>query len=107
MARKCVHRGDGLMKALLAAAAALAIVSGPVMAQNLTKATINIFATDNALSVWVAKDKGLFEKEGLDIEVFNTPSSGVQMQGLADGRFQFAETALDNIIAYQEGQGTA
>jgi ABC-type nitrate/sulfonate/bicarbonate transport system substrate-binding protein len=95
------------MKALLAAAAALAIVSGPVMAQNLTKATINIFATDNALSVWVAKDKGLFEKEGLDIEVFNTPSSGVQMQGLADGRFQFAETALDNIIAYQEGQGTA
>ena len=95
------------MKALLAAAAALGIVSGPVMAQNLTKAVINIFPTDNALSVWLAKDKGLFEKEGLDIEVFNTPSSGVQMQGLADGRFQFAETALDNIVAYQEGQGTA
>ena len=95
------------MKALLAAAAALALVSAPAMAQNLTKATINIFATDNALSVWIAKDKGLFAKEGLDIEIFNTPSSGVQMQGLADGRFQFAETALDNIVAYQEGQGTA
>jgi ABC-type nitrate/sulfonate/bicarbonate transport system substrate-binding protein len=73
----------------------------------MTKATINIFATDNALSVWIAKDKGFFAKEGLDIEIFNTPSSGVQMQGLADGRFQFAETALDNIVAYQEGQGTA
>jgi ABC-type nitrate/sulfonate/bicarbonate transport system substrate-binding protein len=95
------------MKTLLAATTALVLVSVPAMAQNLTKAVINIFPTDNALSVWVAKDKGLFEKEGLDIEVFNTPSSGVQMQGLADGRFQFAETALDNIVAYQEGQGTA
>jgi len=97
------------MTKLLAAAAALALgfANPPAMAQNLTKAVINIFPTDNALSVWIAKDKGLFEKEGLDIEVFNTPSSGVQMQGLADGRFQFAETALDNIIAYQEGQGTA
>jgi ABC-type nitrate/sulfonate/bicarbonate transport system substrate-binding protein len=95
-----------LRTALLGAIAAAALASVPANAQ-MTKATINIFPTDNALSIWIAKDKGLFEKEGLDIAVFNTPSSGVQMQGLADGRFQFAETALDNIIAYQEGQGTA
>jgi ABC-type nitrate/sulfonate/bicarbonate transport system substrate-binding protein len=95
-----------LRTALLGAIAAAALASVPANAQ-MTKATINIFPTDNALSIWIAKDKGLFAKEGLDIAVFNTPSSGVQMQGLADGRFQFAETALDNIIAYQEGQGTA
>lgn len=73
----------------------------------MTKAVINYFATDNALALWIAKDKGFFEKEGLDIDLFATPSSGAQMQGLADGRFQFAETALDNVVAYQEGQGTA
>ncbi len=95
------------MKRLLLAAAAAALASAPAMAQGLTRAVINIFATENALAIWIAKDKGMFEKEGLDIEIFNTPSSGVQMQGLADGRFQFAETALDNIVAYQEGQGTA
>jgi ABC-type nitrate/sulfonate/bicarbonate transport system substrate-binding protein len=29
------------------------------------------------------------------------------MQGLAEGRFDIAMTALDNVIAYQEGQGEA
>ena len=95
-----------LRSALLGLALAAASASGPANAQ-LTKATINIFAVDNALTVWIAKDKDFFAKHGLDLEIFNTPSSGVQMQGLADGRFQFAETAFDNIVAYQEGQGTA
>lgn len=95
-----------LRRIFLGLAVTALLASGAARAQ-MTRATINIFAVDNALTVWIAKDKGLFAREGLDIDIFNTPSSGVQMQGLADGRFQFAETALDNIVAYQEGQGTA
>ena len=34
-----------------------------------------------------------------------TPSSTFQMQGLAEGRFDIAMTAFDNVVAYQEGQG--
>jgi ABC-type nitrate/sulfonate/bicarbonate transport system substrate-binding protein len=36
-----------------------------------------------------------------------TPSSTFQMQGLAEGRFDIAMTAFDNVVAYQEGQGEA
>ena len=36
-----------------------------------------------------------------------TPDSGFQISSLVSGRFQIASTAIDNLIAYQEGQGTA
>ena len=36
-----------------------------------------------------------------------TPSSTFQMQNFAEGRFDIAMTAFDNVVAYQEGQGEA
>jgi hypothetical protein len=36
-----------------------------------------------------------------------TPGSVFQLTGLIEGRFDIAETAVDNVIAYMEGQGEA
>jgi ABC-type nitrate/sulfonate/bicarbonate transport system substrate-binding protein len=58
------------------------------------------------MAIYVAQDKGFFEREGLTVNVTATPNSGFQMGNLINGKFHIASTALDNLIAYQEGQGT-
>lgn len=57
--------------------------------------------------VWVAQDKGMFERNGVRIEVTPTPNSTFQLTGLIEGKFDIAMTAIDNLIAYREGQGEA
>lgn len=57
--------------------------------------------------VWVAQEKGLFAKNGIDVKVTPTPSSVSQLTNLIDGKFDIAMTAIDNLIAYREGQGEA
>lgn len=59
------------------------------------------------LPIWAAERQGFFESNGLRVAVTPTPSSTFQMQGFAEGRFDIAMTAIDNVIAYQEGQGEA
>src|SRR6266446_3011522 len=57
--------------------------------------------------IWVAQEKGLFAKNGLDVKVTPTPSSVFQLTNLIEGKFDIAMTAIDNLIAYREGQGEA
>lgn len=59
------------------------------------------------LPIWAAERQGFFEQHGLRVVLTPTPSSTFQIQGLAEGRFDIAMTAIDNIVAYQEGQGEA
>lgn len=76
------------------------------MAQTQTIEAV-IFAGASATPIYVAQAKGFFAREGIEVKVTPTPNSGFQMSGLINGKFQVASTALDNLIAYQEGQGTA
>ncbi len=55
--------------------------------------------------VWVAQEKGLFAKNGVEVRITPTPSSVFQLTNLIDGKFDIAMTAIDNLIAYREGQG--
>ena len=55
--------------------------------------------------IWVAQEKGLFAKNGLDVKLTPTPSSVFQLTNLIAGKFDIAMTAIDNLIAYREGQG--
>src|SRR2546426_5054329 len=55
--------------------------------------------------IWVAQEKGLFAKNGLDVKLTPTPSSVFQLTNLIEGKFDIAMTAIDNLIAYREGQG--
>lgn len=57
------------------------------------------------LPIFVAQEKGLFEKEGVAVNLTTTPNSAFQAENLAAGKFHIAGTAFDNVVAYQEGQG--
>jgi ABC-type nitrate/sulfonate/bicarbonate transport system substrate-binding protein len=57
--------------------------------------------------IWVAQEKGFFAKHGVAPAITPTPSSAFQLQGLIEGKFDIAMTAIDNLIAYREGQGEA
>lgn len=63
------------------------------------------FPSTGNLPVFVAQDLGLFEAEGLAVEIEVTPSSMDLMRSLVDEDFDIASGAVDNYIAYQEGDG--
>lgn len=57
------------------------------------------------LPIFVARDKGWFRSNGIEINLTTTPNSAFQAENLAAGKFHIAGTAFDNVVAYQEGQG--
>lgn len=71
--------------------------------------TIELIAFPGApnLPIFAAEQQGWFEAEGLQIALSTTPSSVYQAENLANGKFQIAGTAFDNVVAYREGQGAA
>jgi ABC-type nitrate/sulfonate/bicarbonate transport system substrate-binding protein len=91
--------------ALAAVLAAGSLAAGPpAMAQ--TEVKMIGFGGATNLPTWVAIDKGFFEKEGLKVALDRTPGSKEQMQDIMAGKYQFASTAFDNVVAYTEGEGT-
>jgi ABC-type nitrate/sulfonate/bicarbonate transport system substrate-binding protein len=57
--------------------------------------------------LWVAQDEGYFARDGIEVELTNTPNSAFQLTNLIGGKFDIAMTAIDNVVAYMEGQGEA
>jgi ABC-type nitrate/sulfonate/bicarbonate transport system substrate-binding protein len=57
--------------------------------------------------IWVAQDRGYFATGGIEVLLTPTPNSVFQLTNLIDGKFDIAMTAIDNVIAYMEGQGEA
>jgi ABC-type nitrate/sulfonate/bicarbonate transport system substrate-binding protein len=55
--------------------------------------------------IWVTQEHGHFAKNGIEVTLTNTPNSVFQLTNLMDGKFDIAVTAIDNVIAYNEGQG--
>ncbi|HEY2338869.1 MAG TPA: ABC transporter substrate-binding protein [Burkholderiales bacterium] len=55
--------------------------------------------------IWAAQEKGFFAKNGVEVKLTPTPSSVFQLTNLIAGKFDIAMTAIDNLIAYREGQG--
>jgi ABC-type nitrate/sulfonate/bicarbonate transport system substrate-binding protein len=93
------------VRASLVTAVALAVMGTSSSVQAQTKVTIVTFAGATNLPVWIALDRGLFAKEGLAVTHEITRGSSPAMQGLMDGKYQFASSALDNTIAITEGLG--
>jgi len=69
--------------------------------------SVVVFPGGFNLPTWAAQRQGFFEDNGVRVALTDTPSSTFQIQGLAEGRFDIAMTAFDNVVAYQEGQGEA
>ena len=56
------------------------------------------------LPIWAARDQGFFKKHGIEVQHTITADSKQVFSGLMEGKYHVAVTALDNILAYQEGQ---
>jgi ABC-type nitrate/sulfonate/bicarbonate transport system substrate-binding protein len=77
------------------------------MMSKLKRLSVNVFPAGFIWPLWVGQDKGFFAEQGLGIDLVHTVNSIDQMTGLIDGAFDIAMTAIDNVIAYNEGQGEA
>lgn len=55
--------------------------------------------------LWAGQSQGFFARNGVEVKLVDTPSSTFQLTGLARGDYEIAVTAIDNLIAYREGQG--
>ena len=57
------------------------------------------------LPIFIAQEKGFFADAGVSTVLNTTPSSAYQIEHLMNGKYQIAGTAIDNVVAYTEGQG--
>ena len=92
--------------AATASAYAAAVLPGCATAP-ATPLPVNVISFGGGfnLPLWAARERGFFAANGLAATLHITPDSKQLFSGLMDGRYQFAITAFDNIVAYQEGQG--
>src|SRR5215831_7321440 len=88
-----------LMTVMLAVAAMFASISA---AAAQTKLKVMVFPGLSNLPIFAAQHKDLFAKQGLAIELLNTPNSDVLRDGLARGDHQIAHAAVDNAVAMVE-----
>ena len=67
--------------------------------QSLEALKITVFPGAQNLPLWVAQEKGYFLEQGLDINVTLTINSDDLRNGLINGKFQIAHSAVDNSVA--------
>lgn len=70
---------------------------------NLTELGLITFSESAAVAL--ARAGGLFERQGLAVDVTRTPSSTEQMRGLIENRWQITSTAFDNVLAWSAREG--
>ena len=75
----------------------------------MSRAPLKLLAFDGAfnLPLWVAESQGFFARQGLEVTLAFTPTSGFLVQALMKGSADIALCGFDNIAAYQLGQGEA
>src|SRR5262249_38697117 len=98
------------IRAALRAAAIIGMTAGLAaggMARAQTPQPVSVIVFPGGFNwpLWVAQDKGYFASRGIEVKLTNTPHSVFQLTNLIDGKFDIAITAIDNVIAYMEGQG--
>ena len=99
-----------MLKAVRSLALFVLCLAGPVAAwaQALHRLdVVDVFNSGTVWPIWIAQDKDFFAANNLDVHLIPTPGSQAQMEGLIDGKFDIAMTAVDNLVAYMEGEGEA
>ena len=98
------------MAKLFAALAGIVLALGAFAAgaqpQPPALTTVRVLAFDGGwnLPIWVAQRNGLFEAQGLDVQLAYTPTSGFLVTSVLNGKSDLAFATIDNVVAYQEGQ---
>jgi ABC-type nitrate/sulfonate/bicarbonate transport system substrate-binding protein len=97
-----------MMRALCLALVLLAAaVIPPAGAQTPKRLEVIVFAGGFNWPIWAAQKQGYFAQNRVEIHLTPTPGSEFQLKNLIEGKFDIGMTAIDNVIAYQEGQGEA
>src|SRR5215468_4003318 len=106
---------SGLIRILLCVAIGLLATSGraqapssaPVQPPPSTPTPLRLIAFDGGwnLPVWAAQRQGYFAAQGVAVELSYTPNSAFLITSLLDGKADLALATIDNLVAYQEGQG--
>src|SRR5262245_36868933 len=96
-----------MLARIIAAALLLLAALAPSHAQSGKPIELIVFPGGFNWPIWVAEEKGLFARNGVAVKITPTPGSAFQLTNLIDGKFDIAVTAIDNVIAYSEGQGAA
>ena len=88
---------------------ACAFAAAGAQAPATPPAPLRVIAFDGGwnLPVWAAQRQGFFEAQGVSVQLSYTPTSVYLITKLLDGTFDLALAGMDNIVAYQEGQGEA
>src|SRR5215831_3684014 len=105
--RCSVQRLKGIMPLSLLTLAWLAGAPERAAAQNLEPVSVIVFPGGFNWPIWVAQEKGYFANGGIEVKLTPTPNSVFQLTSLIEGKFDIGATAIDNVIAYMEGQGEA
>jgi ABC-type nitrate/sulfonate/bicarbonate transport system substrate-binding protein len=95
-----------MLRAFCLACALLTAVSA-VRAEAATTLEVIVFAGGFNWPIWAAQKQGYFARNGVEVHLTPTPGSEYQLKNLIEGKFDIGMTAIDNVIAYQEGQGEA
>lgn len=83
-------------------AAAMALGSAAAAHAEETKLIVNVFPGVQNLPMFAAQAKGFFAKRGLSVDLKFTPNSAEQRNGLAEGRYHIAHSAVDNAFALKD-----
>ncbi|NKC32033.1 ABC transporter substrate-binding protein [Falsiroseomonas selenitidurans] len=94
-------------RAAMAAATVAAWGAGGALAQGATRLNVVAFAGASNLVIWAGQAQGHFARHGVEVALELTPNSRAMATDLYAGRYDLALTSVDNIVAYNEGQGEA
>ncbi len=81
---------------------ALMFIGGQTHAAEMIALRVNAFPNAKALPLHAGLAKGIFARHGLALELQLTENSRSQREGLAEGKFEVAQAALDNAVAMIE-----
>lgn len=101
--RRAIGRRD-LFSWCGGAAVALAGMAAPSRAAGLTALRVGCVPDVTGLPAWVARDKGLFERNGLDVALVAAPHTGLETLG----EFEVATASPPELVkAWQDGVDVA
>jgi ABC-type nitrate/sulfonate/bicarbonate transport system substrate-binding protein len=90
-----------LFAVALAAMFAATVAPRDVRAED-TKLTVIVFPGLQNLAIFAAQAKGFYAKHGLTVDLKFTPNSDELRNGLAEGRYNIAHSAVDNAFALKD-----
>lgn len=96
-----------MMRTIFLLAALLLAAIPSARADTAKPLEVIVFAGGFNWPIWAAQKQGYFAENNVSVHLTPTPGSEYQLTNLIEGKFDIGVTAIDNLIAYMEGQGEA